>query len=197
MVQTDHGGATESQGRVARRAPELMTWANAARALAAVLVALSGAWAVATQGCDPPPPAACADVRAEPPAGDIRLSRWDAKQFRLRGTNDCGREVTVHVEFRALSESFRFQPPAGCPSEMLTMGNPECWTVQTVGEGEVDWAFFPPALHPLGDPPPSLAGVDGGELVAIDMRWVVYADQAHIIDARTQRMEIRDDRVTE
>lgn len=195
MVKTNHG--VDSEGRVARTAAQLVTWANVTKALAAVVVALGGAWAVVTQACPPPPPAACADVRAEPPSGDIRLSQWDAKEFYLKGTNKCGREVTVHVEFRSLSESYRFQPPAGCRSEMLTMGNADCWTLRTVGEGEVDWAFVPPALHPLDDPPRSREGFAADELVFVNMRWVVYADQAHIVDAQTQRIEIRDDRVTE
>ena len=200
MADSNHGVTVESQGRVQKTVGDLVTWANAAKALAGAVVAVGGAWAAGSQGCGPPPPppaATCADVRAERPEGNILLSRWGTTEFRLRGKNDCGRDLTVHVAFFALSESFRFQPPAGCPSERPMMDDPECWAVQTVGEGEVDWAFFPPALHPLHDPLRS-RGSDsaaGDGVVAIDMRWVVYADQAHIVDAQTQRIAIRDDRV--
>ena len=179
-----------------RRAKDVMVWAKSARALASAVVAVGAAWAAANHGCGPPPTEECLEVESEHVAHTITFSQWRATEFRLIGKNACGRELTVHVAFFALSESFRFQPPAGCPTENPMMNDPECWAVQTVNEGDVDWGFFPPALHPLGNPPGSGGGEDTeNREVRINMRWVVYADQTDIVDAQTEQILMLDDRV--
>lgn len=194
MSESERSGERQRRDGYSRSVGDLMTWANAAKAMAGAVVAVSVAVAAVTQGCDPPSTGDCFDVETEHPGDTIPFSQWAATEFRLSGSNSCGRELTVHVAFFALSESFRFQPPAGCPTENPMMDDPECWAVQTLNEGDVDWSFFPPALHPLGNPP--VSGGDRAEgTVLINMRWVVYADQAHIVDARTEQMSILDDRL--
>lgn len=207
MGDSNQVGTAESQRRGRKTAGAVVRWANVAKALAGAVLAVGGVWAGAARACAPtpaapeptPPPtttAICAEVQAERPVGNILLSRWGATEFRLKGSNNCGRDVTVHVAFFALSERFRFRPPAGCKSEYYVMDDPACWAEQVLEEGEVDWPFYPPALHPLDDPPRStdFPGAAGGEVIEIGMKWVVYADQTDIVDAQTRRMRIRDDR---